>query len=437
MSKLTVFAKAAVTAPGKMQSNVFVEIDGGKVTKITCLKREADISADVLFPGFIDPHVHCRDANQGAKETIRTAGEAAARGGVTRVHDMPNTSPPILTETDALKRMETAGKSGTPVGYALYMGLTSKPSQIAEAVTCVRKYRDVAGLKLYAGESTGELAVTGREDQALVYRTLVKLRYRGVLMVHCEDVEKFRSWQWNPKNPRTWCDARPPEAEVFSVKAQLRLAAQFGFRGKLHVCHASLPETIGLLKDAAHAVHAGCGVTPHHVMLSRESMGSGKRGLLCKVNPPLRDRVSVEALRKELAAGRVRWIETDHAPHRQEEKLNPPHASGVPGLDTYANFVSFMIKNLRMTLPEIARLTSMEAARLFNLPPAEIKPGSIANLSLIDMQPQVVNGRDLRTRCGWSPYEGMTFPGRCRATIVGGEVVYDGKDARWEQVRAL
>jgi dihydroorotase len=430
VNTLTVFAKAAVTAPGRMLSNVFVEIDEGKVTKVTCLRREADISADILFPGFIDPHVHCRDWSQGAKETIRTAGEAAARGGVTRMHDMPNTSPPMLTESDAVKRIETAEKSGVPVGYAFYMGLTPKPAQIGEAVECTKKYPEAAGLKLYAGESTGDLAVTGREDQALVYRTLVKLRYHGVLMVHCEETEKFRQWQWSPARPASWGDARPPESEVSSVKAQLKLAAKEGFRGKLNVCHASLPETIGLMDEAVHAIHAGCGVTPHHIMLDRDAAGNGKQGLLLKVNPPLRDGASVRGLRQALLAGKVRWIETDHAPHRLEEKLSPPYASGVPGLDTYSNFVSYMIGKLHVPLPEAAALTSMNAAALFGLPQAQISPGSPANLTLIDMQPETVSSKHLRTRCGWSPYEGTTFPGRCRATIVGGEVVYDGKGVK-------
>jgi dihydroorotase len=428
VNKLTVFAKAAVTAPGRMQSNVFVEIEGGKVSKVTCLKRDADVSADILFPGFIDPHVHCRDWGQSAKETIKTAAEAAARGGVTRMHDMPNTSPPILTEADALKRMETAEKSDIPVGYAFYMGLTPKPAQIAEAVACAKKYPGaVSGLKLYAGESTGDLAVTGREDQALVYRTLANLRYRGVLMVHCEDTEKFRDWQWSPARPASWSDARPPESEISSVKAQLKLAAKFGFRGKLHVCHASLPETVSLMDEAVHAVHAGCGVTPHHIMLDRDAAASKKNGLLLKVNPPLRDGASVKGLRQALIDGKVRWIETDHAPHRPEEKLSPPHASGMPGLDTYANFVSYMIEELHMPLPEVAALTSMNAASLFGLPSSQIGPGSAADLTLIDMKPEIVNSKYLKTRCGWSPYEGTTFPGRCRATIVGGEIIYDGK----------
>jgi dihydroorotase len=425
-----IFAKTAVTAPGKVQSNVFIEISGGKVTKVTGLKREADIRADIAFPGFIDPHVHCRDWSQSAKETIETAGEAAARGGVVRIHDMPNTSPPLLTEQDAEKRMAAAEKSGIQIEYAFYMGVTREPSQIEEAVATVKKYPQVAGLKLYAGESVGEIAVTSNEKQAMVYRTLARLRYRGVLMVHCENMEKFREWQWNPARPASWCDARPPEAEISSVKTQLKLAAQAGFRGKLHICHASLPQTIDLLSGAAHSIGAGCGVTPHHVLLSRESMVLGKRGLMLKVNPPLRERETAEALGKDLAAGRVRWIETDHAPHRPAEKTGPPYASGVPGLDTYANFVSFMHKNMGMDAAEIADVTCFNAASLFGLPSREIKPGNAANITLIDMKPQAVESRHLKTRCGWSPYEGMKFPGRCRATIVNGRIAYDGRDGK-------
>ena len=210
MSRLVVFGKTVVASPGKTFSNAFLEIHNGKIYRITYFGKEPDVEADIIMPGFIDPHVHCRDGKQSRKETFKTAREAALHGGVTQVHDMPNTFPPILGEDDVTRRLEAVEKSGTPVKYMLYTGLTSSRRQVREAVSCVGKYPQVAGLKLYAGESVGGLAVSEPTKQLDVYRGLASMDYHGVLMVHCEKVSEFPDDVWSVNNPETWCDIMPP-----------------------------------------------------------------------------------------------------------------------------------------------------------------------------------------------------------------------------------
>jgi dihydroorotase len=427
MSKLVLYGKSVVCGPGKIHTNAFVEVHEGKVYRLTNFSsRRPDIAADVIMPGFIDPHVHCRDWEESGKETMKTAGEAAVHGGVTRMHDMPNTSPPILHHPDIEKRIEDYAKSESPADYGLYCGLTANPSQIREAVESVKKYSGVMGLKLYAGESFGELGVSSPEEQLFVYRMLAKLGYTGVLMAHCEKVSLFSHRTWSVNHPETWCDIRPPEAEIEAVRDQLNFAIKSVFKGRLHICHTTLPETVNLVRGAK-SLHLSCGATPHHLLLSFESMMRKSRGLYYKVNPPLRRREKVQELVKELFDGNIDWIETDHAPHRVSEKLNAPFLSGLPGLDNYSNFISALHEHFHIPLDDLANLTSWNASRMFGVKGGEIKEGNPANLTLLDMKSETIERSGLKTKCGWSPYESMHFPGRTKATVINGKVAYLAK----------
>ena len=424
MSRIVLFGKAVVSAPGKVNTNAFVEVHDGKVYKLTNFSGKPDISADVIMPGFIDPHVHCRDWNQREKETIRTACAAAAHGGVTRIHDMPNTDPPVLTQDDVVRRIEDAAKSSCPVEYGLYVGVTDGPGQIRQAAEAVSKYPQVMGLKMYAGESTGGMALSDPDDQLMVYKVLASAGYKGVLMVHCEKESLFKGESWSVNNPETWCALRPPESETESVREQIELAVKAGFKGHLHVCHATVPETAKIIAGSPSTLSVSCGLSPHHALLSSESMRNKSRGLYYKVNPPLRSAEDAMGMVKALISKRIDWIETDHAPHRLAEKLNHPYLSGVPGLDNYANFATLLNAEHGIPFADMVGITSFNAAAAFELGDRSIKAGNPANLTLIDMAPEKFDRRSVKSKCGWSPYEGMTFPGRCKATLVNGQVAY-------------
>ncbi|MBN2330783.1 MAG: dihydroorotase family protein [Candidatus Aenigmarchaeota archaeon] len=432
MSMLVVYGKTVVAAPGKVFSNAFIEIHNGRIYRITYFGKEPDIEADIVMPGFIDPHAHCRDWKQSRKETLKSAGEAAVHGGITQVHDMPNTVPPIMGEDDVKRRLEAAERSRIPVRYMLYVGLSSGRSQVREAADCVLKYPQVAGLKLYAGESVGGLAVADPVKQLEVYRALASSKYHGVLLVHCEKVSEFSDGIWSVNNPQTWCDIRPPKAEIESVRDQLGFAVKAGFKGRLHFCHVTVPESVELIRAAPKTLRVSCGVTPHHLLLSSEIMKRKSRGLYYKVNPPLRTEQAVLGLVRKLLTGSIDWIETDHAPHTINEKLSAPFASGLPELDTFSNFIAALGRHYGVPWDDVLKLTSLNAVKAFGLPSREIKPGNAANMTLIDMNPETIEREDLKTNCGWSPYEGMTFPGRCRAVIIDGEplVLKDGVSIR-------
>ena len=307
---------------------------------------------------MIDPHVHLRDWSQAAKETLTHGLSVAWRAGLDGVFEMPNTDPPLTTREAIARRIDDAdtavSRLGGPFFHGLYAGLTAVPRQIEEVVRAWRElFPRVVGLKMFAGHSTGQMGITMKEEQALVYRTLAALGFTGVLAVHCEKEELLRAAEWNPAHPASHARARPPSAEVASVDDQLQLAAKAGFRGTLHVCHISTPWALDLLRGThaptparpagAPTFRVTCGLTPHHALLDAGMMEQ-QDGLLLKVNPPLRAKPMPAVMLRRLLAGEIDWIETDHAPHTKKDKMEA-HASGFPGFPFYPRFVKLLSQN--------------------------------------------------------------------------------------------
>ncbi len=289
----------------------------------------------------IDPHVHCRDWKQAYKATIGGVFALARSHGISIIFDMPNTNPPIVYAEDVDRRLRTAEEQGCLNGYYLYIGVTGKHQQIREAVNVANSNPRVVGLKMYAGRSVGDLSVIEEKDQRTVYEALAKSNYRGVISVHCEKESLFRNDLWDPTRPETWNDARPEVSEVESIRDQIKFASQSGFKGTLHICHVSTCESVGLVQDARKNINAVCGVTPHHLLYSTDDMADN--GLMLKVNPPIRPAATRDKLMAALMYDRIDWIETDHAPHAINEKLNAPYISGIESLKIYPE----LLKNLR------------------------------------------------------------------------------------------
>ena len=291
----------------------------------------------------IDPHVHCRDFGQSYKATIRTTMELARSQGVIAICDMPNTDPPITSRELVDMRLKLAEEEGAIDGYYIYVGLTADPKQIAEAVDIFDSNPRVVGMKLYAGTSTGSLAVTKKEEQSRIYEELARLGYKGIVAVHCEKEDMFDMHAWNPSRPSTWNIARPPSAEVESVREQITMVATSGFKGILHVAHVSTPGAVETAFAAKKNMRITLGATPHHLALSTSDMG-GDDGIMLKVNPPLREEKMVKRMRELLRLGMIDWIETDHAPHTIRDKTEK-YMSGMRSLDGYSKFLNSLMRD--------------------------------------------------------------------------------------------
>ena len=316
---------------------------------------------------MIDPHVHCRDWSQSYKETIAHALSIAEKVGISGIFDMPNTNPPIITKDLVIKRLKDATKANSEVFYGIYMGLTSNAEQIKEAVDCYFDlFPKVVGFKMYAGHSVGNLAVTKEEEQLLVYKTLSKLGYEGVLAVHCEKESLMKPQLWSPLNPITHSYVRSEEVELESVRDQINFAKEADFNGNLHICHISSPKSVELVDETRNNIRISCGVTPHHCILSYESIQDSPDAILYKVNPPLRSQESVDKMLQYLFNGKIDLIETDHAPHSLEEKIKNPFMSGFPGLPFIPHFLNLLARK-GFSEEKLLRLTHRNVNDIFGI----------------------------------------------------------------------
>ena len=311
---------------------------------------------------MIDPHVHCRDGRQSYKETIAHVFMIAKQQGIKKIFDMPNTDPPLLRRNDVQKRLLLVPRKHRR-NYFVYMGATQNAGQLAEAVRCYNTMPRVIGFKLYAGKSTGDLAVVKTEGQLFIYKTLTKLGYRGVLAVHSEKEARMKN-EFDPRNPISHARNRPPSAEIESVKDQIEFAKRANFKGILHISHISTPEAVALVEKARAEIRITCGITPHHLMWD-DSKLLGPGGIFYKCNPPLRDAKRVRRMQKLLVEGKIDWIETDHAPHSLEEKFLPPYASGYPALYLYAYTRDIFLPKIGTSPKQIRQVTYDNILRAF------------------------------------------------------------------------
>lgn len=308
---------------------------------------------------YIDCHVHLRDFNEKYKETVKHGLEVALDSGVDAVFDMPNTNPPLLDEEMVKGRISLAKDARIKgVFYGMYIGVTTDREQVKNAVELFRKYKQIIGIKMYAGHSTNNLGVISIEDQHMVYETLAEEGYNGVLAVHCEKEDEMNAALWKPSQPFTHCLARSKKAEIESIQDQIRFAHQYHFRGTLHIVHVSVPESIALIDNARKILSITCGICPHHFIYNWGKM-FGKQGIMYKVNPPLRAESSREQLLNFLRNGMIDWIETDHAPHSLEDKTKS-FMSGITGLPWWPLFHEYLrINNFSEDLIEKLTFTNV------------------------------------------------------------------------------
>ncbi len=312
----------------------------------------------------IDPHVHCRDGNQNYKDTIKHIFKVCDEQGVDKIFDMPNTSPPIVNEKDVIERLNLVPQEAKE-RYHLYIGATSNPKQLQDAAEIVKKYNEVIGIKFFAGQSVGDLAIIPEDKQKLVYKTLAENNYKGVIALHCEKEEFIDNSKFNPKEPITHSYSRPIVSEVESIRDQIKFAKEFSFKGTLHVCHVSSSESVNLI-NSEEDIKITCAVTPHHILWDNSMLGR-EDGLLYKMNPPLREREEVNSLKNDLLKGKINWIETDHASHAIGEKLFSPYMSGFPSLYLYKKFIEEYLPELGLSSEQINKLTYDNIVEVFKI----------------------------------------------------------------------
>ena len=404
---LTIEGKIA----NKEQKRCRIEIDttSGLIVKVGEPTGEADIllKDEIIFPGFIDLHVHAREDvshTQDYKEDFKTAGEASINGGVVMFLEMPNNPISPVDDKSYEEKNKLTEKSLVPV--ILYAGIGPNTKPLSKKVP----------YKVFMGPSIGELFFNSLEDLENVIK-----KYEGQnVSFHCEDPEILEE----NKNKDTHELRRPKEAEIKAVDVAISLIEKYNLHAK--VCHVSTIEGIEkIVKSKDRGLDIKIEVTPHHLYFDEAMLNNDLRKKL-QVNPPIRQtKENRLALIKALKDGTIDFLATDHAPHTIEEKEKG--ISGMPHLDTYGSFTTWLMREHSFTAEDIARVCSYNPANFANQfieeKYGEIKEGFIGSLTIIDMNKEIMITKDiLKTKSGWSPFQGVTFPGKVAMTIIKGKI---------------
>jgi dihydroorotase len=360
----------------------------------------------LIFAGMGDVHIHAREDISGRdkhKETFATAAAAALHGGVVHVADMPNNPvAPVDDPSYAAKEALLLGQA-LPVVFTLYAGVGPGTRPLERQVP----------YKAYMGPSVGDLFFSSLEE---LDRTLAHYTGRAVSF-HCEDpvlLERHRG-------AATHESRRPPECEISATRFALQMIDKHRLSGKL--CHYSVGEGLPLIRAAkARGLDVTAEVTPHHVFFDTAQITPRNRQAL-QMNPPLRAPADRAAMLEALRDGTADYLATDHAPHTTAEKTTG--ASGVPHLDTFGPFVTWLLVEKGFSPERVAAVCSANPG-VFVTPYRKeklgrLQPGYIGSLTVLDLsKPTTVRREDLKTKCGWSPFEGTTFPGSVAAVFVRG-----------------
>jgi dihydroorotase len=364
-----------------------------------------------ILPGVIDSQVHFREPGPTHKEDLETGSRAAVAGGVTVVFEMPNTKP-ATTSAEALADKVVRARNRMLCDFAFYVGGTREN---VPDITVLEKLEGSAGIKVFAGSSTGDLLV---EDDAGLEAIIAKLSRRAAF--HSEDEMRLRDRigfqvPGDPASHPLWRDV---DAAVLCTSRLLKIARRHGKR--IHVLHISTREELPLL--AAHRDIATVEVTPHHLTLTSEDYA--RLGNKLQMNPPVRGAEHRTALWHAINSGLVDVLGSDHAPHTLEEKAKayPQSPSGMTGVQTLVPIMLDHVSKGRLSLERFVDLTSHGPHRVFGLAgKGRIAEGYDADLTIVDLaRTETIRDSWIESRSQWTPYDGVKVQGWPVGTYVRG-----------------
>lgn len=406
-----------------------VLIEGDRIRRIDKeLSSEAvgdtkviDAGGCYVMPGFIDLHVHLREPGFEYKETIRTGAMAAAAGGFTTICPMPNTKP-ATDSAEMIRSVLTQAKKDAIV-HILPVG----------AITVGQTGRELTDIAAMAEAGAAALSEDGKSvmDTALYTEGMRRAARIGIpVFAHCEDKSLVGDGVINAgkKAAELGLPGISNAVEDIIAARDILLAKETGAR--LHLCHCSTKDSMKML---ALAKEEGLTVTgevcPHHFTLSEEDIPGDNSEY--KMNPPLRAREDVEALKEALKKGIVDVIATDHAPHSKEEKEKSFREApfGIVGLETaFALSMTELVAPGYLTPAQLVEKLSVNPARILGIPKGRIGEGCIADLVIADpKQEYVIDRNSFFSKGKNTPFDGRKVRGRILYTFVDGKLVYDGK----------
>lgn len=370
-----------------------------------------------LLPGVIDDQVHFREPGLTAKEDLRTATRACAKGGVTSFLEMPNTKPETIT-VDRLHEKLALAATKCLVNYGFYIGATPQnTSELAQA-------QRTPGIKIFIGSSTGDLLV---DEQDALERIFAETTLP--ICAHCEDETTVRANAARLEGGKTVADhsrIRDERAAMIATQRAINLAVKHQHR--FHVLHVSTAAETELLREHHKLITAEA--CPHHLFFNVDDYA--RLGTLVQMNPSIKTAADNAGLWNALRDGRIQVIATDHAPHTLAEK-DRPYPQSPSGLPAVENSLALMLDAAHRglcTLEQVVQWMCAAPARVWDIvDKGALIEGYDADLVLVDLsKTATIRNEDQATKCGWSPWHGTSLTGWPVRTWVLGETVFaDGK----------
>ena len=409
----------------KREGKFDVLIEDNKIIKVAeqitdYADKVLDASGCYVMPGFIDLHVHLRDPGLEYKETLETGGKAAARGGVTTICAMPNTKP-VVDNGEKVADVHNRAKTDSPV-HVIQIG----------AITIGQQGQELADIEGMAKAGCHAISEDGKSVMnASLYRKAMKIaKENGIsIFAHCEDITMVEGgvMHADEKAQALGLKGITNAVEDVIVARDILLAKETGVR--LHLCHCSTEDSVKLV-DAAKkdGLPVTAEVCPHHFAMTTDDITEDDGNF--KMNPPLRGRRDVEALKAGLKADIMDVIATDHAPHAAEEKncSMTKAAFGIVGLETMASLTyTELVEPGILTPMQMAEKTSYNPANILGLDDkGAIAEGKIADVVVFDPTVEyVIDKNTFYSKGKNTPFHGRKVKGDIRYTLVEGNVVYE------------
>lgn len=384
--------------------------------------RVIDAKGCYVMPGFIDLHVHLRDPGLEYKETLETGGKAAAHGGVTMVCAMPNTKPVIDTK-ERVEDVHTRAKEDSPV-HVIQLG----------AVTVGQAGEELADIEGMAEAGCHAISEDGKSVMnASLYREGMRRAAASGIAVfaHCEDIHMVEGGVMNAdqKAEALGLKGITNAVEDVIVARDILLAKETGVQ--LHLCHCSTADSVRMVAEAKKdGLPVTAEVCPHHFIMTTDDITEDDGNF--KMNPPLRSKADVEALREGLKNNIMDVIATDHAPHAEQEKDKSMKdaAFGIVGLETLAALTyTELVETGVLTPMQMAEKMSYNPAKILGLSEEKgsISEGKIADIVIFDPSKEYeIDKHTFFSKGKNTPFHGRKVKGEVRCTIVDGVPVYEG-----------
>jgi len=362
----------------------------------------------IVFPGFVDVHVHLREPGFSYKETIASGTKACARGGYTAVCAMPNLNP--VPDSDEHLAMQEAIIAKDACIHVYPYG----------AITMGELGETLADLETMAGRVCGfSDDGKGVQDRGMMKAAMLEAKRLGKLIVaHCEDNSLLRGGYIHDgqyaraHGHRGICS----ESEWGPIARDLELVAETGC--SYHVCHISTKESVEIIRQAkASGIDVTCETGPHYLTMDDSMLQEDGR---FKMNPPIRDKSDRDALVEGLLDGTIDCIATDHAPHSAEEKAKGLEKSsmGVVGIETaFPILYTYLIKSGVVPMETVLKALTINPAKRFNLP---LDGWSIWDLN----ENTIVDPADFVSMGKASPFTGWEIYGKNLLTVLNGQIVW-------------